>query len=56
MEVPALAISSSMIRERLAEGKTVRYLVPDPVVHLIEKSGFYAPAASPPVDRDADCR
>jgi nicotinate-nucleotide adenylyltransferase len=44
MEVPALAISSSMIRERLASGKTVRYLVPDAVGQLVEKSGYYASA------------
>jgi nicotinate-nucleotide adenylyltransferase len=42
MEIPALAISSSMIRERLAAGKGVRYLVPEPVAELVEKSGFYA--------------
>jgi nicotinate-nucleotide adenylyltransferase len=42
MEIPALAISSSMIRARLAEGKSVRYLVPDAVADLIAKSGFYA--------------
>jgi nicotinate-nucleotide adenylyltransferase len=42
MEIPALAISSSMIRERLAVGKGVRYLVPDAVAQLIEKSGVYA--------------
>jgi nicotinate-nucleotide adenylyltransferase len=42
MEIPALAISSSMIRQRLAEGKTVRYLVPDLVAELITKSGFYS--------------
>ncbi|MCE5253923.1 MAG: nicotinate-nucleotide adenylyltransferase [Actinomycetia bacterium] len=42
LEVPALSISSSMIRERLMAGKTVRYLVPDPVAYLIEKSGYYA--------------
>lgn len=42
MEVPALAISSSMIRERLTAGRSVRYLVPDPVVQLIDKSGFYS--------------
>jgi nicotinate-nucleotide adenylyltransferase len=41
MEVPALAISSSMIRERLAAGKGVRYLVPDAVAQFIEKSGVY---------------
>jgi nicotinate-nucleotide adenylyltransferase len=48
MEVPALAISSSMIRERLASGGSVRYLVPDSVAQLIEKSGLYTSAASPP--------
>jgi nicotinate-nucleotide adenylyltransferase len=42
MEIPALAISSSMIRQRLAEGKGVRYLVPDAVAQLIDKSGMYA--------------
>jgi len=42
MEVPDLAISSSMIRERLAAGRTVRYLVPDAVAQLIEKSGLYS--------------
>jgi nicotinate-nucleotide adenylyltransferase len=55
LELPALAISASMIRERLAAGKGVRYLVPEPVAELIDKSGFYAmsgsakvgPAASP---------
>ena len=40
MEIPALAISSSMIRERLAAGKPIRYLVPDSVAQLIEKSGL----------------
>jgi nicotinate-nucleotide adenylyltransferase len=46
MEVPALAISSSMIRARLGEGKGVRYLVPDSVAQLIEKSGVYASGGS----------
>jgi len=41
MEIPALAISSSMVRERLAAGKPVKYLVPEVVAELIEKSGFY---------------
>jgi nicotinate-nucleotide adenylyltransferase len=48
MEVPALAISSSMIRERLASGSSVRYLVPDSVAQLIEKSGLYTLAAASP--------
>jgi nicotinate-nucleotide adenylyltransferase len=42
MEIPALAISSSLIRERLAAGRGARYLVPDPVLDLIEKSGVYS--------------
>ena len=42
MEVPALAISSSMIRERLAAGKASRYLLPDSVAELVEKAGYYA--------------
>ncbi len=41
MEIPALAISSSMIRERLALGRAARYLLPDPVSQLIDKSGQY---------------
>ncbi len=42
MEIPSLAISSSMIRERLSVGKGARYLVPDPVLRIIEKSGVYS--------------
>ncbi len=42
MEIPALAISSSMIRERLAAGRQVRYLVPETVAQILEKNGGYA--------------
>jgi nicotinate-nucleotide adenylyltransferase len=41
MEIPGLDISSSMIRERLAAGLPVRYLVPDAVCQLMEKTGEY---------------
>ena len=41
LEVPALAISSSDCRSRVAEGRPVRYLVPDPVVDYIEKRQLY---------------
>lgn len=41
MEVPALAISSSMIRERLASGRAARYLLPDSVAQLVQKAGYY---------------
>ena len=42
MEIPALAVSSSMIRERLEHGRGCRYLVPEGVGELIEKSGVYS--------------
>ena len=42
MQIPGLAISSSMIRERLATGRGARYLVPDSVLQMIERSGVYS--------------
>jgi nicotinate-nucleotide adenylyltransferase len=41
LEVPALAISSSDVRDRLSEGKPVWYLVPDGVVQYIGKHKLY---------------
>lgn len=41
MEVPALAISSSDCRARVARGAPVWYLVPDGVVQYIDKRGLY---------------
>lgn len=41
MEIPAIGVSSSMIRERVANGKSVRYLVPEGVRQLIEEEGLY---------------
>ncbi len=41
IEVPALAISSSDIRARVAQGKPIKYLVPETVEHHILKSGLY---------------
>ncbi|MDR7347021.1 nicotinate-nucleotide adenylyltransferase [Enteractinococcus fodinae] len=41
MEIPAMAISSTDCRERVAEGKPVWYLVPDGVVQYIGKYGLY---------------
>jgi nicotinate-nucleotide adenylyltransferase len=41
MEVPALAISSSDIRSRVAARRPVRYLLPEAVAAYIEKNGLY---------------
>ncbi|MBM7866870.1 nicotinate-nucleotide adenylyltransferase [Heliomicrobium gestii] len=41
IEVPALAISSTDIRQRLAQGRSVKYLLPEPVVHRIIETGSY---------------
>jgi nicotinate-nucleotide adenylyltransferase len=45
MAVPALAISSTDLRRRVADGAPVRYLVPDGVDRYIAKRGLYRPAA-----------
>ncbi|HEX8103393.1 MAG TPA: nicotinate-nucleotide adenylyltransferase [Solirubrobacteraceae bacterium] len=39
--MPRVDISSSLIRERVAAGLPVRYLVPDGVASLIESEGLY---------------
>ncbi len=41
VEVPALAISSTDCRDRVAKGDPVWYLVPDGVVQYISKRGLY---------------
>jgi nicotinate-nucleotide adenylyltransferase len=41
LEVPALAISSTDIRRRAADGRPIWYLVPDGVVQYIAKFGLY---------------
>ena len=42
LEVPALAISSTACRERVAAGLPLWYLVPDGIVQYIAKRGLYA--------------
>ena len=44
LEVPALAISSSMLRRFVAEGKPIRYLVPFAVYNYITNTRLYLSA------------
>ena len=41
MDIPALAISSSDIRARVARGAPIQYLVPDGVARYIHEHGLY---------------
>lgn len=44
MEIPSLAISSTDIRRRVAEGRPIRYLVPPAVGRFIEERNLYRAA------------
>ena len=41
VRMPELEVSSTRIRRRIAAGRPVRYLVPDPVLELIAERGLY---------------
>ncbi|SDB97569.1 nicotinate-nucleotide adenylyltransferase [Pelagirhabdus alkalitolerans] len=41
LDVPGLDISSTLIRERLLNNQSVRYLVPSGVIDVIRKRGLY---------------
>lgn len=40
-DMPRIDISSSLIRRRIAEGRPIRYLVPDPVAEQIARGKLY---------------
>jgi nicotinate-nucleotide adenylyltransferase len=44
LEGPRLGVSSTALRARLAAGRSIRYLVPAPVVAYIEDHALYRPA------------
>ena len=41
VEAPLVDVSATLIRKRLAAGRSVRYLTPDPVIDYIETNGLY---------------
>jgi nicotinate-nucleotide adenylyltransferase len=41
MNIPALAISSTDVRGRVAAGRPIRYLVPEGVNSYVQKAGLY---------------
>ncbi|MFQ5424564.1 MAG: nicotinate-nucleotide adenylyltransferase [Phycisphaerae bacterium] len=45
---PAIDISATAIRQRIAEGRPVRYLTPDAVIAYIETHGIYVPRSRHP--------
>jgi nicotinate-nucleotide adenylyltransferase len=52
VDVPAMAISSSAVRERVSAGQPVWYLVPDGVVQYIGKHGLYRVSVAASTARD----
>lgn len=43
VEVPQIGVSSTMLRAQVAAGRSVRYLVPGPVVAYIDRHRLYRP-------------
>ncbi|WP_160721815.1 nicotinate-nucleotide adenylyltransferase [Bacillus sp. USDA818B3_A] len=46
IDVPAIDVSSSMIRDRVKKGQSVRYLLPDSVIDYIEEKQLYGSSKS----------
>lgn len=57
VSMPALSLSSTMLRNRVAHGHSIRYLTVAPVVNYIQENGLYRHSASVgcvPTDRRCD--
>ena len=46
VEVPQIDISATLVRERLQQGRDVRYLLPDAVLAYIREQALYRPRAA----------
>jgi len=42
VKTPGVAVSSTDLRQRVGEGRSIRYLVPDSVAAYIREQGLYA--------------
>ena len=46
VDMPQIEVSSTVVRQRVAAGRPIRYLVPDAVEELIDERGLYASAGA----------
>jgi len=54
LSAPLLEISSTRIRELIAEKKSIKFLVPDVVKEEIEANGYYRPRSEDPSEQETE--